>query len=133
MKPEIAPKRVLLLATEAVFESEVREALKRQLQSERSATCIDLVYFDPTSLTDFLTVLDLLAYIRQGVFDSIHILPPAATWARFRQSGIPGQPPLRSRSAPLGLSSLSPTQDEKVRSANLIQEILSWCSEQALQ
>ena len=53
MKPEIGPKRVLLLATEAVFESEVMEALERQLQSERSATCVDLVYLDPTSPTDF--------------------------------------------------------------------------------
>ena len=49
--------RVLLLATETVFELEVR-----------GATCIDLVYLDPTSLTKFLAVLDLLAYIKQGVF-----------------------------------------------------------------
>ena len=91
------------------------------------------MYLDPTSLTDFLAVLDLLAYIRQGVFDSIHILQSAATWSRSRHSGLLGQPPLRSRSAPLGLSSLTPTEDEKVRSANLILEILSRCSEQAHQ
>ena len=60
-------------------------------------------------------------------------LPPAATWSRSRHSGLRGQPPLRSRSTSLGLSSLSPTQDEKVRSVNLILEMLSWCFEQTLQ
>ena len=89
------------------------------------------MYLDPTSL--FFAVLDLLAYIRQGIFDTIHIIPSAATWSRSRHSGLLGQPPLRSRSAPLGLSSLTPADDEKVRSANLILEILAWCAEQALQ
>ena len=52
------------------------------------------------------------------------------TFSTLRSSG---QPPLRSRTAPLGLSSLSPIEDEKVRSANLVLEILAWCAEQALQ
>ena len=81
----------------------------------------------------FFAVLDLLAYVREGLFDFIHMIPPANTWSRSRHSGLPGQPPLRSRSAPLGLSSLSPTQDEKVRSANFFLEILASCAEQALQ
>ena len=60
-------------------------------------------------------------------------MPPAAAWSRSRHSGLPGQPPLRSRTAPLGLSALSPFEDEKVRSANLVLEILAWCAEQALE
>ena len=104
VKPESGLKRVLLLASEAVFESEVRKALERQLRQEKCSTCFELVYLDLTSLIDFLAVLDLLAYIRQGIFDSIHIFPPAATWSRSGHSGFPGRAPLRSRSAPLGLS-----------------------------
>ena len=93
VKPEIEPKRVLLLASEAIFVSVVREPLERQLQLEGSSSYMDLLYLDPTSLTDFLAVLDLLAYIRQGIFDFIHILPLAATWSRSRHSSLPGQLP----------------------------------------
>ena len=91
------------------------------------------MYLDLTSVIDFSTVLDLLVYIRRGIFDLIHIIPPAASWSRSRQSGLPVQSSLRSRSAPLGLSSLALVEDEKVRSANLILELLVWCAEQALQ
>ena len=88
---------------------------------------------DPTSLTDFLVVLDLLDHVRQGYFDMIHIVPSASTWSRSRHSGLPGQPPLRSRSSPLGLSSLSPEESEKIHSANRVLEIAAWVSEQTLQ
>ena len=132
VKPEIEPKRVLLLAS-AVFESEVRAAFERQHQSNDLPLFFDLVYLDLTSNMDFFAVLDLLAYVTQGFLDVIHMIPPATTWSRSRHSGLPGQPPLQTRTAPLGLSSLSPFEDEKVRSANLFLEILAWCAEQALQ
>ena len=45
---------------------------------------------------------------------------------------VMGQSPLRSRSAPLGLSSLSPAKSKKVCEANFVLECLAWCSEQAL-
>ena len=80
----------------------------------------------------FLVILDLLGYNRQGFFDIIHISPPAATWSRSRHSGLQGQNPLRSRAAPLGLSSLNPAVDKKVRDANSVLESLVWCAEQAL-
>ena len=83
-------------------------------------------------LSIFLSVLDLLEYVRQGVFDVIHIVPSAATWSRSRHSGIPGQRPLRSRLAPLGLPSLTPLENDKVNSANRALEVVLWCAEQAL-
>ena len=71
-------------------------------------------------------------YVRQGIFDVIHIVPPAATWSRSRHSGIPGQRPLRSRLALLGLPSLTPSENDKVNSANRALEVVLWCAEQAL-
>ena len=59
-------------------------------------------------------------------------MPSAATWSRSRHSGIPGQGPLRSRLAPLGLPSLTPLETDKVNSANRALEVLLWCAEQAL-
>ena len=63
----------------------------------------------------------------------IHIAPSASTWFRSRHSGLPGQPPLRSRSSPLGLSSLSPEETAKILSANRALEIAAWVAEQTLQ
>ena len=52
---------------------------------KRASSIFQLVYLDLTQCDDFLAVLDLLNYIRQGVFfDSLHIIPPAATWSRSR-------------------------------------------------
>ena len=93
----------------------------------------ELTYLDPTSLADFLAVLDLLDHVRQGYFDMIHIVSSAATWSRSRHSGLPGQLLLRSRSSPLGLSSLSPEESEKIHSANRVLEIGAWVAEQTLQ
>ena len=70
--------------------------------------------------------------MRQGIFDVIHIVPPAATWSRSRHSDIPGQRPLRSRLAPLGLPSLTPSENDKVDSGNRALEAVLWCAEQAL-
>ena len=72
VKPEIELKRVLLLASEAVFESEVRAALERQHQSGEPLF-FDLVYLDLTSDLDFFAVLDLLAYVWQGFFLTLYI------------------------------------------------------------
>ena len=58
-------------------------------------------------------------------------MPPAATWSRSRHSGIPGQRPLRSRLAPLGLP-LTPSDNDKVNSASRALEVVLWCAEQAL-
>ena len=53
VKPESGPKRVLLLASEAVFESEVRAALEREHQSGELPLFFDLVYLDFASDLDF--------------------------------------------------------------------------------
>ena len=62
----------------------------------------------------------------------IRIVPSASTWSRARHSGLAGQHPLRSRSSPLGLSSLSLDDSEKIHHANRELEIIAWVAEQAL-
>ena len=51
-------------------------------------------------------------------FDAVHLAPPAATWSRLRNAATEKQLPLRSRSEPLGLSSLKPPEVEKVSQSN---------------
>ena len=102
-------------------------------QDGDSALFFELTYLDPPLLKDFLAVLDLLDHVRQGCFDMIPIVLSASTWSRSRHSGLPGQPLLRSRSSPLGLSSLSPEETEKIHSANMVLEIAAWVAEQTLQ
>ena len=123
---------MLLLASESSFQVEVRDALQAQLRADDPSIFFELVYLDITLIADFLSILDLLDYVRQGIFDVIHIVPPAATWSRSRHSDIPGQRPLRSRLAPLGLPSLTPSENDKVNSANRALEAVLWCAEQAL-
>ena len=75
MKPEVCQKRALLLTSETALEAEVRDALRIRQQDGDCALFYELTYMDPTSLTDFLAVLDLLDHVRQGYFDMIHIVP----------------------------------------------------------
>ena len=123
---------MLLLASESSLQVEVRAALQAQLRADDPSIFFELVYLDITLIADFLSILDLLDYVRQGIFDVIHIVPPAATWSRSRHSDIPGPRPLRSRLAPLGLPSLTPSENDKVNSANRALEAVLWCAEQAL-
>ena len=81
----------------------------------------------------FLGVLGLLDHVRGGYFDMVHIIPSAATWSRSRHSGHSGQPPLRSRSFPLGLPSLSPDETQQINKANRALEVAAWVAEQSLQ
>ena len=71
-------------------------------------------------------------HIKAGLFDLVCLLPSAATWSRVRHSESSGQPPLRTRAFPLGLSSLAPLALQKVRTDNLIIEAISCCAEQTL-
>ena len=112
VKPDIRSQRVLLLASETVFESEARAALENRQRGRESSASFELVCLDFTLCNDFFAVLDLLNYFQRGIFDAIHILPPSSSWSRSRHSDVMGQSPLRSRSAPLGLSSLSPAESK---------------------
>ena len=115
------------------MEAEVRDALRIRQRESEPGLFFELTYLDPTSLTDFLAVLDLLDYVRQGFFDMIHIVPSASTWSRSRHSEHSGQPPLRSRSSPLGLPSLSPGETDQINRANRALEVAVWVAEQSLQ
>ena len=133
VKPKSGQRRVLLLTSESALEAEVRDALWIRQQEKEPGLFFELTYVDPALFSDFLGVLDLLDHVRSGYFDMIHIVPSAATWSRSRHSQHSGQHPLRSRSSPLGLSSLSPAETVKVNMANRALEVAAWVAEQSLQ
>ena len=124
---------MLLLTSESALEAEVRDALWIRQQEKEPGLFFELTFVDPALLSDFLGVLDLLDHVRSGYFDMVHIVPSAATWSRSRHSRHSGQPPLRSRSSPLGLSSLSPAETVKINMANRALEVAAWVVEQSLQ
>ena len=124
---------MLLLTSETALEAEVQDALRIRQQEREPGLFFELTYVDPTLLFDFLAVLDLLDHVRSGYFDMVHIVPSAATWSRSRHSGHSGQPPLRSRSFPLGLPSLSPDETQQINKANRALEVAAWVAEQSLQ
>ena len=124
---------MLLLTSETALEAEVREALRIRQQEREPGLFFELTYVDPALFSDFLGVLDLLDHVRSGFFDMVHIVPSAATWSRSRHSEHSGQFPLRSRSSPLGLSSLSPDKTQNINKANRALEVAAWVAEQSLQ
>ena len=133
VKPKSGQRRVLLLTSETALEAEVRDALRIRQQEREPGLFFELTYVDPALLFDFLGVLDLLDHVRSGYFDMVHIVPSASTWSRSRHSEHSGQPPLRSRSSPLGLPSLSPDETQKINEANRALEVAVWVAEQSLQ
>ena len=82
-----------------------------------------------TNVTDVFYVLDLIA---SGYLDFVMVLPPAATWSRARHKSNAGQDPLRSRSFPLGIPSLSPDAQSKVLLENEHLEYAAWILECSL-
>ena len=124
---------MLLLTSETALEAEVWDALRIRQQEKEPGLFFELTYVDPALLFDFLAVLDLLDHVRSGYFDMVHIVPSAATWSRSRHSRHSGQPPLRSRSSPLGLPSLSPDETQQINMDNRALEVAVWVAEQSLQ
>ena len=88
-----------------------------------------LIFSDDRDLLDIMILLD---QVRHGFFTAVFISPPAATWSRLRNSQVPCQVPLRSRQCPLGIMSLSPESQSKVRASNFSLEVSSWFAEQIL-
>ena len=63
----------------------------------------------------------------------MYLAPPAATWSRLRSTTTSGQPPLRSRAEPLGLSSLNPNGSDKVIESNIHCELVCELSQQVAE
>ena len=85
------------------------------MAAQSSTAVFLLAYFLPVHVAVFffLLVLDLLDRVRSGFFEAVHLAPPACTWSRPRNVATEGQAPLRSRSEPLGPSSLKHPEVEK--------------------
>ena len=124
---------MLLLASESSFQVEVRDALQAQFRADDPSIFFELVYLDITLIADFFYPF-LTCWI---TFDRVFLTLFTLCHQPRRGLGldcsdIPGQRPLRSRLAPLGLPSLTPSENDKVNSANRALEAVLWCAEQAL-
>ena len=134
VKLEGGQRRVLLLTSETALEAEVRDALRIRQQEREPG-----LFFEFTYLRSYFTIRlfwrSWTCWTTSDMAISIwyvsflqHLLGLAAATLN-----IQGSPPLRSRSSPLGLSSLSPDETEKINEANRALEVAVWVAEQALQ
>ena len=132
MTSRISTSRVLLFATDPAHCGEVAEGWKLAQCQDALEYFLEVVFVNcslVTNVTDIFYVLDLIA---SGYFDFVLVLPPAATWSRARHKSNAGQDPLRSRSFPLGIPSLSPDAQSKVLLDNEHLEYAAWILECSL-
>ena len=125
--------RVLLVSSCRTHEDEFLSAwelLQSRLKQPSPLQVIHYIFDD--SSDDLVSLLDLLDRVKSGFFQLSCVLPPASTWSRVRHSELPGQLPLRSRSAPFGLDGLDPAALERVQRANQQGEFCCWIAEQIL-
>ena len=112
MKLDTTVRRLLLVAVDDSTESDLLAALKKSEVVQKLDGVFELSFFRLQRAADFLDILVLLNLLRDGFFEAVYLVPPAASWSRLRSSTTSGQLPLRSRSEPLGLSSLDPQETE---------------------
>ena len=132
MTSRISTSRVLLFATDPALCVEVAEGWRLAQCQGPLEYYLEVVFVNcglVTNVTDIFYVLDLIA---TGYFDFVLVLPPAATWSRARHKSNAGQDPLRSRSFPLGIPSLSPDAQSKVLLDNGHLEYATWILECSL-
>ena len=72
---------------------------------------------------DALNILRLLDKVREGFFQVVLGLPPAATWSRARHLGTGGQRPVRSRAQPWCITDTMHTRCTKLAHDNRSVEI----------
>ena len=119
----------LLFATDPAHCGEVAEGWKLAQCQDALEYFLEVVFVNcslVTNVTDIFYVLDL---IDSGYFDFVLVLPPAAAWSRARHKSNAGQDPLRSRSFPLGIPSLSPDAQSKVLLDDEHLEYAAWILE----
>ena len=117
--------RVLLVTAHVCHETDFLAAHRDALQQHGNSS-LELAYFDLSRKRDFFEILILLSHVKSGFFTAVHLAPPASTWSRIRHSSSSGQPPLRTRGSPTGLSHLSPQLQLRVEESNRQVETVTW-------
>ena len=131
MKSSGVVYHVLVMSSDLSDGANVVEAWRQAEHANLQPRC-ELVHFNFSASTEPLVVLDVMDRIRGNFFEAVLLIPPAATWSRARHSLDKEQPPLRSRSQPLGLQTLDSNSRERVIQSNRTVEICCWAAEQAL-
>ena len=119
-------RRLLLVATDDSIECDFLAASREAISEMNSSSVFELVYYSLVHVADFLLLLNLLDRVKSGLFEAVYLAPPATTWSRLLNASTKGQPPLRSRSQPLGLSTLNSSELQKVEQSNREWEVVAW-------
>ena len=104
----------------------------RQVTEQKPEIHFELWFLSTDPILDFFGGPQHTRSPSIGFFSGVYLAPSASTWSRVRHCSSPGQPPLRSRSEPLGSSRLHPPARERVDSATAEVEVCCWFTEQAL-
>ena len=132
MTSRIASSKVLLYSTDPAHSVEVAEGWQLAQVPGYTEYFLELVFVDGRQATNITYIFYVLDLIATGFFDAVVVIPPAATWSRARHKPNDGQNPLRARSVPLGITSLSPEEQSKVHHDNRQLEYAAWFLECSL-
>ena len=92
-----------------------------------------LVHYNFEGSHDMLVILDLLDRIRLGIFHSVFIILPAASWSRARHADSAGQLPVRTRSQPFGVVRTTSETQARLQRENRSLDFIHWIKEQTLR
>ena len=92
-----------------------------------------MVHFNSTLSYEALVVLGILDWIKEGFVDAVFLFSPAASWSRARHIEGSTPLPLRNRTQPSGLDTLSAMDSVQVVEGNRDIEVSCWFAEQALR
>ena len=88
MKLSTPVRRLLLVAASDEVESDSLVALNMSEAAHTSAGVFELAFFCLQRDADFLDILHLLNLLRDGFFEAVYLIPPAASWSRDHTLGI---------------------------------------------
>ena len=133
MKPPELVFHFLLLSSGTTYTAEVISGWRLSEECFDDPHSCDLIHYNFDDDHDVINILKLLDKVREGFFQAVLFLPPASTWSRARHFGPGGQPPVRSRAQPWGITDTTDNRHVQVVHDNRSVEISTWFTEQSLK
>ena len=133
MKPLELVFHFLLLSSGTTYTAEVISGWRLSEECFDDPHSCELIHYNVADDHDVINILKLLDKVRKGFFQAVLVLPPASTWSRARHFGRGGQPPVRSRAQPWGITDTTDNRHAQVVHDNRSVEILTWFTEQSLK
>ena len=106
-------RRLLLVAADDSVETDLFAALKMSEVVQKFAGVFELVFFPLQHEPYFLDILHLLNKVRDGFFEAVYLIPPAASWSRLRSSTTAGTASTQIAIRTLGIVVVEPATDRE--------------------